>query len=166
MACTDTRTLNDAHGLTDTVYFTDEQPATDPIADQVQRALFRHQTPLHLRERRREQRHPYPYAVYLTPLNHRGEPDLSDTFVVIGKHLSGHGFDFYHNTPVPYRRVLASFDCGNGSWVAFVLDLGWCRFNRNGWYDNGGRFLEVAESPFNQCHLPDEYVRGELRANA
>jgi hypothetical protein len=129
----------------------------------VQRALFRQQSSLHVKERRREQRQPYPYAVYLTPLNHRGVPDLAETFVVIGKHLSSHGFDFYHSQPVPHRRVLASFDCGNGRWAGFVLDLGWCRFNRNGWYDNGGRFLEVTASPFNQWNLPEDFVSGKQR---
>ena len=129
---------------------------SDPISELVQHALYRQRDNIQVKERRREHREPYPYAVYLTPLNHQRELLLDDTFVVIGKHLSAHGFDFYHSEPVPYRRVVASLDCGGGHWAGFVLDLSWCRFNRNGWYDNGGRFLETTASPFNQCNLPED----------
>ena len=165
MDCSETHPIEEILTTTDTVPMTPARLSHDPIAELVQQALYRQQAVLHVKERRREQRHAYPYPVYLTPLNHEGRADIAETFVVIGKHLSYHGFDFYHCEPVPYRRVLASLDCGGGRWAGFILDLGWCRFNRNGWYDNGGRFLEIADSPFNQRNLPEDHIRGRGRKN-
>lgn len=98
-------------------------------------------------ERRRETRHLYPYPIHLTPLGPDGAPVADTTLVVIGKHLAPHGVDFYSRQPLPDRRVIASFTCGRGDWVGLVLELGWCRFGRHGWYENGGRFLGVIRSP-------------------
>lgn len=98
-------------------------------------------------ERRRETRHPYPYPIYLTPVARDGRTPEGKTLVVVGKHLSDHGLDFYHRQPLPYRRVIASLACGGGQWVGLLMDLSWCRFCRHGWYDNGGRFLGVVRSP-------------------
>ena len=98
------------------------------------------------RERRREPRHPYPHPIYLTPLETpRGKRD--EPIVVIGKHLSPHGVDFYHREPLPFNRVICSLDGGQRGWIGLLLELTWCRFNRHGWYDNGGRFLAIVDSP-------------------
>ena len=98
-------------------------------------------------ERRRQQRNPYPYPVHVTPLDEDGRPDVERTFVVIGKHLSPGGFDFYCPQPLAQRRVIASLDCGRDGFIGLLLELAWCRFSRHGWYDNGGRFLAVVPSP-------------------
>jgi hypothetical protein len=74
---------------------------------------------------------------------------VGQTLVVIGKHLSEHGLDFYHRQPVPQRRVIASLDGGSAGWVGLLLELNWCRFTRHGWYDNGGRFVAIVDSPLN-----------------
>jgi hypothetical protein len=129
----------------------------EEIASQVQLALSSPCPERHLPERRREKRHPYPYPVYLTPVGRDGTTPAGPTIVVMGKHLSEHGLDFYHREPLPYRRVIASLACGSGHWVGLLLDLSWCRFCRHGWYDNGGRFLQSVDSP-----LEDEVVRETL----
>lgn len=98
-------------------------------------------------ERRREKRHPYPYPIYLTPVERDGRTPQGKTIVVVGKHISDHGLDFYHREPLPYRRVIASLACGTGQWIGLLMDLSWCRFCRHGWYDNGGRFLSAVTSP-------------------
>jgi hypothetical protein len=98
-------------------------------------------------ERRREARYPYPYPIHLTPYGAGGRPDVDRTFVVIGKHLAPHGIDFYFSQPLADRRVVASLDCGHEGWIGLVVELTWCRFSRHGWYDNGGRFVAVVESP-------------------
>jgi hypothetical protein len=98
-------------------------------------------------ERRREPRLPYPYPIYLTPINPSGVALVDETLIVIGKHLSEHGVDFYHREAIPHRRVIASLDAGDLGWVGLLLELTWCRFTRHGWYDNGGRFLAVVDSP-------------------
>lgn len=104
-------------------------------------------------ERRREARHAYPYAIYLTPVGRDGRTPEGKTIVVVGKHISEHGLDFYHREPLPYRRVIASLACGSGQWIGLLMDLSWCRFCRHGWYDNGGRFLGPIRSPLED---PDE----------
>jgi hypothetical protein len=119
----------------------------EEIATQVQRALANPQPERILPERRREKRHPYPYPIHLTPVGRDGKTPEGKPIVVMGKHLSEHGIDFYHREPLPYRRVIASLACGSGHWVGFLLDLSWCRFCRHGWYDNGGRFLQAIPSP-------------------
>jgi hypothetical protein len=118
----------------------------DRIASYVHSALTAVQPARRFAERRREKRYPYPYPLHLTPLDADGFPDAERTFVVIGKHLSERGIDFYCSRPLPERRVVASLDSASG-WVGLVLELAWCRFNRHGWYDNGGRFLAVVRSP-------------------
>ena len=104
-------------------------------------------------ERRRQKRHPFPYPVRLLPVNARGDA-LGDPIVVLGKHLTNHGFDFYYQHPLSHRRVIASFDCETNEGVKMLLDLTWCRFSGHGWYENGGRFLSAVNSPAHARSLP------------
>ena len=99
-------------------------------------------------ERRRGRRRAYPEPILLTPLKTDGSPQTEATFSVIGHHLSERGVDFYADRPLPERYLIASFPLPGGEWMSFVLNLTWCRFNRFGWYDNGGRFLRAVRSPF------------------
>ncbi|MCU0961207.1 MAG: hypothetical protein MUF48_13990, partial [Pirellulaceae bacterium] len=57
------------------------------------------------------------------------------------------GLDFYYQAPLPYRRVVASWECPDGDRPALLLDLRWCRCTKRGWYENGGRFLQVLTAP-------------------
>ena len=98
-------------------------------------------------ERRNEQRYPFPYLVHLTPLSDDGMIKETETVVVVGKHLSERGLGFYHPKPLPYRRMVASIESGNGAWLGFVIDLSWCRFTKQGWYESGGRLLHSVPSP-------------------
>lgn len=98
-------------------------------------------------ERRREQRFPYPYPIRLTPVTTDGSVPPAESVVVLGKHLNEHGLDFYFNEPLPYRRVIASFERNGREIVHLLLELTWCRFGRHGWYENGGRFLQVLPGP-------------------
>jgi hypothetical protein len=117
------------------------------IASSVESALNAVDSCRRAMERRRENRHPYPYPIHLTPLLDDGTPDVNGTFVVIGKHLAAHGIDFYCSQPLPHRRVIASLDGGSAGWIGIILELTWCRFSRHGWYDNGGRFVAMVRSP-------------------
>jgi hypothetical protein len=72
---------------------------------------------------------------------------VAEPLVVIGKTLSERGLGFYHAEPLPYRRVIASLESPQGAWVAFLMDLNWCRFSRKGRYETGGRFLQAVASP-------------------
>jgi hypothetical protein len=94
-------------------------------------------------ERRGEQRYPYPYMVQLTPVAADGVTAVGESLVVVGKHLSERGLGFYHPRPIAYRRVIASLETSGGRRLGFLLDLNWCRFTRQGWYESGGRFLRA-----------------------
>jgi hypothetical protein len=98
-----------------------------------------------LPERRIDQRFPYPYLIYLTPVQN-GKP-LADSVVVAGKHLSERGLGFYHQRPLPYRHMIASLQGHDARWLGFLIDITWCRFTQHGWYDSGGRFLQSVPSP-------------------
>ena len=94
-------------------------------------------------ERRQSPRDPFPYPVHLTPLLGDQRPNVEQTIIVIGRHLSDKGLDFYHHEPVPYRRAVVSLPTDGKEWVSFLFELFWTRYNCHGWYDNGGRFLAV-----------------------
>lgn len=96
-------------------------------------------------ERRRQRRHSFPYLVQLTPVEDDGTPVTDRALVVVGRYLSEQGFDFYHQEPLEFRRVIISLDHAPSPPVSLLLDLTWCRFTRQGWYDSGGRFLDVIE---------------------
>jgi hypothetical protein len=112
-------------------------------------------------ERRRENRYPFPSMIRLTPVGRDGFTPEGETMSVVGKHLSQRGLGFYHPQPLPYRRMIASLEDPSGQWLSFLIDLSWCRFTRQGWYESGGRFLQSApsfmEAP-NQdgCSFPKE----------
>ena len=106
-----------------------------------------------MNERRGEFRYPYPFLVTLTPVDGEGTvfdgeggkvtalPE--DSMVVVGKDLSERGFGFFHEHPLPYRRAIVTLSDNSGYSVQLLIDLAWCRFTTQGWYESGGRFLEV-----------------------
>ena len=98
-------------------------------------------------ERRREIRYPYPHQVYLTPVADDDQTPSGDSIVVVGKYLAEHGLSFYHHEPIPHRRMIASLEAGRGRWIGVLIDLSWCRFTKTGWYESGGRFLQLVPSP-------------------
>jgi len=94
-------------------------------------------------ERRGEQRYPYPYLVHLTPVAADGVTAVGESLVVVGKHLSERGLGFYHPRPIACRRAIACLGTTSGARLGFLIDLNWCRFTRQGWYESGGRFLRA-----------------------
>lgn len=101
-------------------------------------------------ERRRDSRVPFPYLVRLSPLADDGVSPGEESIVVVGKHLSAGGLDFYHREPIPHRRMIAKIEGHGGSVHTLLLELSWCRFNKQGWYENGGRFLKLVPAPANR----------------
>ena len=119
----------------------------DPLITNVELALAATASDRRGSERRRETRHPFPYPVHLSPADAQGRPLPGDAITVLGKHLSNHGLDFYHREPLAWQYAIASLPGGENRWVAFLMELTWCRFGQHGWYDNGGRFITAAPSP-------------------
>jgi hypothetical protein len=113
------------------------------IRDRVHELLMLLQRPSYKPERRSDRRYPYPQLVRLTPVGGDGQTPCGPAIVVAGKSLSEGGFGFYHPQPLSHRRMIASFHAGDGRWVGFLIDLPWCRFKAEGWYESGGRFLKA-----------------------
>ncbi len=124
-----------------------DETSEEQIDRHVNLALVCTQPGRKLAERRREKRNPYPYPIYLTPCDSSRIPQVERTLVVVGKHLGNGGVDFYHREPIPFRHVICSLTVGDTRWISLLLELTWCRFSKHGWYDNGGRFVAVVESP-------------------
>jgi hypothetical protein len=103
-------------------------------------------SPKDVAERRREDRCPFPYLVHLTPVDQALRP-VGETVAVVGKHLSQRGLGFYHAHLLPHRRMIVSLEAGEGCWLSFLIDVKWCRFTRQGWYESGGRFLQPVDPP-------------------
>jgi hypothetical protein len=102
-------------------------------------------------EKRKDARYPYPHLVYLTPVAGDGVTPAGASIVVAGKHLAEQGLSFFHPEPIPHRRMIASLEAGQGRWLGVLIDLSWCRFTSLGWYESGGRFLGVVQSPAKQA---------------
>ena len=100
-------------------------------------------------ERRAEQRFPFPHLIYLHPIALSEAVDHR-ALVVVGKDISERGLGFYHREPISHRRMIASLLSHDDHWLAFLIDLSWCRFNKHGWYDSGGRLLGTARSPMEE----------------
>lgn len=131
--------------LTPTTVVVSPRSKPVPLRERIHFLLSRLYPQGHIPERRREARFPFPYLVRLTPVHMDGRTPIGPTVVVVGKHISEHGLGFYHPAPLPYRRVQAEILNGmeDGGSLCVLMDLTWCRFNREGWYDGGGRFLEM-----------------------
>jgi len=97
-------------------------------------------------ERRSAQRHPYPYLVRLTPVGDDCVTAVGESVVVVGKHLSEQGLGFYHPAPLPHRRMIALLETA-GTRLALLIDVTWCRFLKQGWYESGGKFLPLIQVP-------------------
>ena len=46
--------------------------------------------------------------------------------------------------------MIVSLRTGTGAWLGFLIDLTWCRFTKQGWYESGGRFLQSVLSPIDE----------------
>jgi hypothetical protein len=113
----------------------------------------------HLLERRYERRYPYPRLIRIFPARGLGYSPAGQPLVAVGKHVSEGGIGFFHSTLLPYRRVIVELDGCNAEPLAILTDLTWCRFGKYGWYENGGRFLQlVVRHENSEIFVPTENV--------
>ncbi len=102
-------------------------------------------------ERRTNIRHPFPFLVRAIPADRLGNRLPEPALTVIGKHVSFEGFGFFHTTPLAHRHVVVEFTIDpEDPPIRLLLDLIWCRFLREGWYDSGGRFVKVLRGEPNE----------------
>lgn len=122
--------------------------ADDEVAASVApllRSLYSSYATEHVPERRWDRRFPYPYLVRLVPVATDGFTPVGRPMVVVGKHLSERGLGFYHAEPLAHRRVIVTLETVQGASLSLLADLHWCRFTGHGWYESGGRFLEIVD---------------------
>ena len=133
-----------------TIAPTPPAPGFDRPSKREVRVLIEHLFPQpSVDERRAEFRYPYSFLVALTPVDGEGGKDITlseGSVVVVGKDLSERGFGFFHEHPLPYRRAIVTLSDNSGYSVRLLIDLAWCRFTTQGWYESGGRFLEVVSA--------------------
>lgn len=111
------------------------------------RAVLAGMYPLNVPHARRgEERFPYPRLMQLIPATETGRPTGSG-LTVVGKQLSEQGLGFFHPGPLPHRWVIVELEVANGTKFSFLMQLLWCRFLREGWYESGGRFSKLIEVP-------------------
>lgn len=122
-------------------------PSPDDVRSQVRGLLGGLYPAGNLPERRREQRYPYPRLLIITPVESDGATRAGEPLTAAGKHLSETGLSFFHPDPLPYRWIVASLQKCDGNWFGFLVDLDWCRFTRQGWYESGGRFVRIVQEP-------------------
>jgi hypothetical protein len=118
----------------------------DDVRTQVMALMSALYSEREIMEKQHENRCPFPYLIHLTPVAEDDITPQGKSVAVVGKHLSSRGLGFYHPKPLPYRRMIASLEC-NGHWLGFLIDIRWCRFTKQGWYESGGRFLQSVPSP-------------------
>ena len=110
-------------------------------------AAFLPQTRIRQTEYRREPRYPFPFLLRLTPVQDETTTSQGGPICVVGKNLSSRGIGFYHQQPIPFRKAIVTIENASGTQTSFLVELSWCRFTRQGWYDSGGRFLSVVSPP-------------------
>jgi hypothetical protein len=117
----------------------------DAIGFEVRRVLLAVAAPGVTIQRRQSQRMPFPQLVRVQAVDPETLVPQDESFVVVGKHLSEQGLGFFHQVPLAHRFVAVTLDVHDGQPARLLLDVSWCRFTRQGWYESGGRFLRVIE---------------------
>ena len=97
-------------------------------------------------ERRAYARIPLPLLLRITPLDETGQRLDHAAMTVVGKDISPRGISFFHDRPMPHRRVEVTFDHPELGRFSLDVDIGWCQFTESGWYVSGGRLLRANSS--------------------
>ena len=117
----------------------------------VDRVLWNLKTSNTCVERRRAQRHPYPYPLRIWTGDacrnaKNGTVDIVGVGTIgMGRHISSGGLDFYSPDPIADRKVVVCFEREGIAPIKVLLELTWCQFGGHGMYLNGGRFLRLLD---------------------
>jgi hypothetical protein len=95
-------------------------------------------------EKRAHRRFPFRRPITITPVsNATGRPDQFKSFPAFGIDISATGICFLARQLVPVRKAVLSMEGPGDKTVALLFEPRWVRFTRGGWYQTGGRLLEV-----------------------
>lgn len=97
--------------------------------------------------RRSELRTLFTDPLVLTPFDAGSDSPNGEPRLVTGRNVSLHGISFEHETPLPHRDIVLTFALPGGNVESIVTRLMWCRFNRDGRYQSGGRLMRSIASP-------------------
>jgi hypothetical protein len=110
-------------------------------------------------EKRAHRRFPFRKPITVTPVNnHSGRPDRLKSFSAFGIDISTCGICFLARHLVPARKAVLSAEGPSGELVTLLFEPRWVRFTRGGWYQTGGRLVEVLpeeKEPFLAVRLVD-----------
>ena len=97
-------------------------------------------------EKRSHRRFPFRRPFTVTPIsNATGRPDQFRSFPAFGIDISPTGICFIAHHLVPARRALLSLEGPGGKLVGVLFEPRWVRFTRGGWYQTGGRLVELLQ---------------------
>lgn len=92
--------------------------------------------------RRHTERIPLPFLLELQPIEPASMAS-ADGMVVVGKDLSDAGIGFFHQHRIPHRRVRLRLELPELGPLEMIVEMLWCHFTRQGWYESGARILEI-----------------------
>lgn len=95
-------------------------------------------------DRRSAERLAIPLLLRATPIAEANGATIGDAVTGVGKDLSRAGLGLYHHAPLPHRFVRITFEDLRLEHLTVDLELSRCRFSNLGWYESGGRLLQVA----------------------
>lgn len=107
-------------------------------------AYFHHKTFCQL-DNRRLPRYAYPKLIEVWPVEN--EIPCNASLLVVGKNLSLGGLDFFHREPLAHRDVVIALEQGPQDWLYILMEINWCRFLQEDWYDSGGKFIREVDKP-------------------
>ena len=101
-------------------------------------------------EKRASRRYPFRKPLMITPVqNATGKLDRTKSFSAFGIDVSSSGICFLSRQLVSTRKAVVTCDATGDRQVSLLFEARWVRFTRGGWYQTGGRLLNV---------LPDDHV--------
>jgi hypothetical protein len=110
-------------------------------------------------EKRSSRRFSFRRPITVTPVNnHSGRPDRLKSFSAFGIDISSCGVCFLARQLVPVRKAVLSMEGPTGEIATLLFEPRWVRFTRGGWYQTGGRLVEVLPEepePFIAVRLVD-----------
>jgi hypothetical protein len=79
----------------------------------------------------------------LMPLDENCTTERGPSVPIVLTDISRNGIGFTHDKPLPYRLVQIAFGDIDGPLPNLVVRLQWCRFQKPGAYESGGRIQRV-----------------------
>lgn len=113
-------------------------------------------------EKRESRRFVFRKGVVVTPIEDQsGRLSANLAFSGFGCDVSTTGFGFVARQLLPSRRAVVSFHVADAERLHILFDARWVRFTHGGWYQIGGRFIELVP----RCSELDTSCESERKAS-